>query len=107
MTGGRTGWLAVLLLAGGLRAPARGGEGPDLDPGPPRVVTCPPSSYSPCHYYAPACYRWRAFHHPANIDSYPPGNCSPGPFGYRITPFPCPAVDPVTGYQAHPYGAPR
>jgi hypothetical protein len=59
---------------------------------------CPPSSYSPCHYWTPAVYRWRAYHHCSGQYLYAIDRFPEMPPTYQIIKYPCRAVDPAVYY---------
>jgi hypothetical protein len=94
---------AGLLLPGGTRA------GDVFGWWPWKKSACPPSSYSPCHYWTPTCYRLDAYCHPHGY-IYPPDRYPHLPPHYLITQFPCMAVDPTTAMggtsYAHLYANP-
>jgi hypothetical protein len=86
-------WLAALVLALGLLAPA-----------PARAEWllydllhpyCDHGVYSPSHYWTPGIWYLREFCHPVNLDQYPPGPYPPVAPGYRITRYPCPYTPPA------------
>lgn len=82
---------AALVLAVALLGPAAAEAGELLGHKP----KCPTASYSPCHYWFPQLYRWRAFH--ARLGEIPdiPNNYPDIPIVYKPVVFPCPPVDPA------------
>src|SRR3954451_15317098 len=90
---GRRGWRAAVLVVGaGLPAPAAAGSIFEAWKGPP----CPPPSYSPLHYWAPALFRLSNRLHSPGLPAHAP-DCYPHlpPPGYREFAYPCPPVDPA------------
>src|SRR5262245_53365376 len=83
---------AALVLAVALLGPA-GAEAGGLLPW--HKPKCPTPSYSPCHYWFPGIYRYRAFH--ARLGEIPdiPNNYPDIPIVNRPVVFPCPPVDPA------------
>jgi hypothetical protein len=63
---------------------------------------CPPSSYSPCHYWTPAAYRVYAACHGPKLGIYAPDRFPGIPPRVVLTTYPCPAAPP----SEFPYGAP-
>jgi hypothetical protein len=86
---------AVLLLVAAAQAEPRHGHRLG------RWADCPPSLYSPLHYWAPTLIRVRDCLHQPTVSSY--GEIRPDITpSYQIIRYPCPAVDPA----AIPYGVP-
>jgi hypothetical protein len=110
MLGKRCGAWAGLVIVAGLLPPAGAEAGGLFDCWPWRKSECPPSSYSPCHYWTPTCYRLYAYCHPQGY-IYPPDRYPNVPPHYLITKFPCRAVDPTTAMggtsYAHLFAAPQ
>ena len=90
-------WTAPLLVGWAL-ASARGGEEGSKPP------ACPPTSYSPCHYWTPTLYRLYDCIHYGKHTPYIPDCHYPDAVSFKIVPFPCPPVDPITLYLRDPYG---
>jgi hypothetical protein len=63
---------------------------------------CPPSSYSPCHYWTPSFYRLFYATHDLSpsLDQFPPGPSPEMTPRYKIYYYKCPAVPP----PEFPYG---
>ena len=84
-------WVAALVLAAGWAGPFvaeahAGGHG------------CPPSAYTPWHYWAPTLFRVHAEHHGPAEPTYAPDRYPGLPPRFAISRFPCPAVDPAAFY---------
>jgi hypothetical protein len=92
----RTVLFATLGLAATLLSPGEGTAGPLVDHLLGRQPDCPPSMYSPCHYWTPEVYRLRCFCHNDHpcLWQFPPGPSPSVPPSFRITQFPSPAVNP-------------
>ena len=95
----RKGWLAALVLGMGLSSTVAASGGPGAEPRYIDGANCPPSSYSPWHFWAPLWYRFEAYHHCCHpqylyaADRYPEV-----PPTYEFSRYPCRAVDPATYY---------
>jgi hypothetical protein len=90
-------WWAAVALAVGLVLPAQARAGSLLGLW---HRDCPPSSYSPCHYWTPALYRVCAAVHGPKLGVYPPDRFPSVPPNYLIIRYPCPAAEP----GSWPYG---
>ena len=90
MMGTRRWWLAVVVLAIGLGEPGKGTAGPLLPGRTHEEHFCPPSSYSPCHYWAPTLYRLKVCLHGPTLDINPPDRHPGTPAQYDVQAFPCP-----------------
>jgi hypothetical protein len=100
MAGKARGKVAALVLMGMLALPGQSGAGPLLDCVRWHKSHCPPGSYSPCHYWTPALYRCKAFHHPLPpVGAPPPSESACITPSYKVLKFPCPPVDPVAFYN--------
>jgi hypothetical protein len=95
--GGRGSILVMtLVLTVSLLLPGEGTAGPLVDHLLGRQTDCPPTSYSPCHYWTPTLYRLQCYCHNTSpcLWQFPPGPSPEVPPSYRITKYPCPAVNP-------------
>jgi len=100
MAGNKSGWAAALVLGLVLLLPCRGNAGPLLDNLMYRKAHCPPTSYSPCHYWTPTLERVCA-HFRGGVSMYAADLHPDVPPSYRVSTFPCPAVKPA---DLPPYG---
>ncbi|MCC6421736.1 MAG: hypothetical protein IT429_26255 [Gemmataceae bacterium] len=96
----RTGWLAVLVIGGWLVGSPGAGAGWLFH------RNCPPSSYSPLHYWLPGAYTARANLHPQRGIHYPTDHYPGLPVAVTITGYPCPPVSPAALYGHSPYAIP-
>jgi hypothetical protein len=94
----RSGRFAALALGVGLCAAAAGRADSQVEPRPCDGAVCPGNSYSPCHYWTPAVYRWRAWHHCPGQYLYATDRFPEMPPTYQIIKYPCRAVDPAAYY---------
>jgi hypothetical protein len=65
-----------------------------------KTVRCPPGSYPPKLYWTPELYRIHWHLHCPRLPLYARDRFPGIPVSYRITPYPCPPVDP----REIPYG---
>jgi hypothetical protein len=82
-------WTAVALFLG-LLAPVPAQAGPyfgDWSYCWHPAKDCPKGDYCFLHYWTPLYYRVRAYCHPVNVSSAPPG--LPIPYGFQVFPYPC------------------
>jgi hypothetical protein len=101
---GKCGWrLGAWVLSAGLLLPTGAQAGWPFGLGKHSGRDCPPSWYSPFHYWTPALYRVYAACHGPTVNSYIQDNYPHVTPGYRLDKFPCPGVDPAALYQNYPY----
>jgi hypothetical protein len=98
VTRSKCGLLALSIISAGMLTPANGFADSWLDCF--HKHGCPPSSYPCCLYWTPELYRIHWHRHCPKVPLYASDLHPEIPIGYRITPFPCPPVDP----RDIPYG---